>query len=130
MREQALKELVEKNPVSLLPEGMVEDQKQVIISSVVSHLKESGMKEEDIEKYKEKHRKDFQEEARFMVHSSYLIYILAKQLNISVSPREVKMYIQRTNPHQSRSDDEYERAESSLIREKTLNHLIESAINK
>ena len=130
MREQALKELVEKNPVSLLPEGVVEDQKQAIISSVISRLKESGMKKEDIEKYKEKYRKDFQEQARFMVHSSYLIYTLAKQLNISVSPQEVKMYIQKLDSDQNKSEDKYERMKNFLIREKTLNHLIDSAINK
>ena len=129
MREKALKQLVEKNPISLLPEGVVEEQKQAVISSVVNRLKGAGMKEEDIEKYKKKYQEDFQEQARFIVHSSYLIYALARQLNISVPPQEVKMYLQKTgDAGKTQGDEEYKKMEIFLIREKTLDHLIDKAV--
>ena len=128
MREEVLKQLVEKNPVSLLPEVVVEDQKKAVISSVVSRLQNAGMKEEDIEKYKKKYKEDFQKQARFMVHSSYLIYALAKKLNVSVSPQEVKMYLQNVHREKAQTDEEYGRMENFLIQEKVLKHLIDTAI--
>lgn len=128
MKEEVLKQLVEKKPVSLLPEVVVEDQKKAVISSVVSRLQDAGMKEEDIEKYKKKYKEDFQKQARFMVHSSYLIYALAKKLNVSVSSQEVKMYLQNVHREKVQTDEEYGRMESFLIQEKVLKHLIDTAI--
>ncbi|MDE0518185.1 MAG: hypothetical protein OXH36_01315, partial [Bdellovibrionales bacterium] len=62
-----------------------------------------------------------------MVHSSYLIYALAKELDISVSPQEVKMYFKSTQPGKTQTDEEYRRIESILIQEKTIKHLINTA---
>ena len=127
-REEALKQLVEKNPVPLLPEALVEDQKEAIVSSVVNRLQKTGMKEEDVEQYKKKYKEDFQKQARFMVHSSYLIYSLARQLNISASSQEVKIYLQNTHHEKTHSDEDYGRVENFLIQEKVLKHLIDTAV--
>ncbi len=128
MREETLQQLVDKNPVPLLPEGIMEDQKQIIISSSVKRLKEAGTTETNIEKYKKKHQEDFQKRARFMVHSSYLIYALADKLNISVDQRELQLHLQNTESKQNPSDKDYQRMENFLIMEKTINHLIDTAI--
>ena len=127
MKEKALMQLIEKNPIDLLPEGMMERQKQVIVSSVVERLKSAGMKEKEIEQYKKKHLSDFQTQARFMVHSSYLIDALARQLDISVSSREVEIYCQKTGVGNAQIDQKYGRIKDFLIREKTLDHLIDTA---
>ena len=126
MREEALKQLVEKNPVELLPEGVVEEQKQAIISSVEDRLKQSNMKEKDIQQYKKKHQEEFQKQARFMVQSSYLIHALASQANISVSSQEVRLYLQKSRGEPV--EEEYERVKNFLIREKTIEHLVHTAV--
>ena len=126
MREEALKQLVEENPIELLPEGVVEEQKKIIISSVEERLKKSGMKEKEIEQYKKKYQEEFQKQARFMVQSSYLIYALANELNISVSRQEVRIYLQDNKSEQA--NEKYERIENFLIREKTIEHLVNTAV--
>ena len=125
MREEVLRQLVEKNPVDFLPEGVIEKQKEAIVSSIVNRLKTVGMSEKDIEQYKKKHKLEFQEKAKFMIHSSYLIYALAKKLDISVSPQEVNSYLQKSKSQES---IEYDKMEDFLIREKTLIHLMDTAI--
>ena len=127
MREETLKQLVEKNPIDLLPEGVIEEQKQAITSSIVERLKKANMKEQEIEQYKQKHQSEFQKQAQFMVHSSYLIYALAKQLEISASSQEIQMYSQSTQPGKAQTDEEYDRIEHFLIQEKTIKHLIDTA---
>ena len=127
MREEALQQLVEKNPIDLLPEGVIEEQKQTITLSIAERLKKANMKEQEIEQYKKKYQADFQKQARFIVHSSYLIYALAKKLEISVSPQEIKMYFQNTYPGKTQTSEEYERIEHFLIQEKTIKYLIDTA---
>ena len=128
LKESALKQLVQKHPVDLLPESIMEEQKLSIISSVTDRLKGAGFDEKDIEQYKKKHQADFQEEARSMVHSSYLIYALADKLNITADPREVRLFWQNTHPGKTPSEEEHQRVESFLVREKTLEHLINTAV--
>ena len=125
MREETLKQLVDKNPIELLPEGVINEQEQAIISSAEERLKKSGMGEKEIEQYKKKYQEEFQKQARFMVQSSYLIYTLANKLNISVSPQEVKLYLQESKGVQTQG--EYEKIEHFLIQEKTIEHLINTA---
>ena len=125
MKEEALKQLVEKNPIDLLPEGVVDEQKKAIVSSVEERLKKSGMQNKEIEQYKRKYKEEFQKQACFMVQSSYLIYALANELNMSVSPQEVKIYLENSKGDQE--DEEYEKMENFLIREKTIEHLISTA---
>ena len=125
MREETLKQLVDKNPIELLPEGVINEQEQAIISSAEGRLKKSGMSEKEIEQYKKKYQEEFQKQARFMVESSYLIYTLANKLNVSVSPQEVKLYLQESEGVQT--EGEYEKIENFLIQEKTIEHLINTA---
>ena len=130
MQESALKQLVEKHPIPLLPEGMVEDQKQAIVSSVTNKLKSAGMPEAEIEKYKKKYQQDFQKQARFMVESFYLIYALAEVWNISADQKEIETYLRITKSDPEKANPEnYEKAKSLLIREKTLDQLINSALS-
>jgi len=124
MRKKALEYLVEKNPIDLLPEEIVESQKQNIISSVVDQLKQSGMTEENIEEYKKNHQKEFQKQARFNVHLAYLIYDLADKWNISVNAKEIE---ELHNGKQKPSKDEYDRLADMIVREKTIGRLIDTA---
>ncbi len=126
MQESALKQLVEKHPIPFLPESMVEEQKQIIVSSVTDKLKSAGMKEADREKYKTKHQQDFQQQARFMVQSYYLIYALANKWNISANQNEIEACLQMAD--RGAGPEEYQRAKSFLIREKTLDRLINTAL--
>ena len=128
IKEEIFKQLVEKHPIALLPEKMVEDQKQVIISSVMDRLKSAGMPEQERQQYKKKYQKDFHTQARFMVRSSYLIYALAEKLNISANQKEIKMYLQVTDLDKNPSDEDYKNAENLLIKEKTIDHLIDTAL--
>ena len=128
LRKSVLDQLVEKHPMDLLPEGMVENQKKAIMFSVVNNLKQAGMQEKQVEDYKKKYADDFDKEARLTVHSSYLIYSLAGKLNISATSKEVQaLWQQRGSSKGPASRDEYQQMENFLIQEKTLEHLINTA---
>ncbi len=127
LKDQVLRQLVEKNPISFLPEGVVERQKQNIISSSVNSLKEKGMTEQEIEKYKKEQEKEFQEEARFMVHSAYLMFDLARKLNISASSKEIRDYLKATAKGKNPSEEDYDHAETFLVWDKMISYLIDTA---
>lgn len=132
MREETLKQITNKNPINELPDSVVENQKQHIIASVRERLQKANMSKPDIEKYEKKYQNEFTKQAVFIVKSSYLIYALATELNISASPQEIKMYSQNNSKEttEEQKEEEYEKTKNFIIHEKTLNHLINEATKK
>ena len=122
-REEVLNQLVKKHPDFLLPEEEVNRQKLNLEQSFIHQLKQAGVKEDDIKTQLEKNKTKMEEQACFLVKSSYLIYAMAKALNITVHPRETASYLKQIGGKL----EDAENIESFLIREKTLDHLIKTA---
>ena len=122
MREQALKQLVEKHPIELVPEKALKEQKQILQSNMTYYLKARGLKEKEIAEQNKKNEKELEKQADFIVRSSYLIYSLAKALKLSVSQQEIQSYLKQTHSKQPTSE-----IQNLLIREKTLARLIDTA---
>ncbi len=127
LRTQVLEQLIEQNPIPHLPERAVEHQKQNIVSTFESYLKSKGLTEKEIEEKKKSQDKNWQEKARFMVCANYLVFALARELNISISPQEVRAYLQTLSQEKNPPQEEYENIRKFLIREKTIGHLIDTA---
>ena len=121
-REQVLEQLVQRHPIDVLPETVLEEQKQLLQRNMVSHLKAQGMKEKDITEYNKKNQQELEKQAQFTIRSSYLIYALAGVLQLSVTDQEAQAYMKRTGSKQSAEEIKH-----LLIREKVLAHLIHSA---
>ena len=121
-REQALEQLVDKYSVEVLPETVLEEQKQLLKNNMVNHLRSQGMKEQDIVEYNKKNEQELEKQAQFTIRSSYLIYALAGVLQLSVTDQEAQQYLNQTKSQQS-----LEEVKHFLIREKVLAHLVHTA---
>ncbi len=130
MREQTLKQLVEAHHLPVLPEGIIEKQKKSLMSPFLQQLKTSSMSTQKKEEQKRKWSDMSDKQARFMVHSSYLLYTLADEWNISVSLQEVQMHSRQRGAHNGQGADQNERVRDLLLREKVIARLFQSATIK
>ncbi len=128
MEDEILTQLTKKYPLPLLPEKIVDKQKQLLKSEVIEIMKQNGIKEEDIKKAIQKEHLVFEKEARFAVHSHYLLTDLIKKLDFTVSPREIQLYMKQNNINQIKDEDIYQNLKRSLLKAKTINHLIKKAL--
>ena len=127
MKKQALRQLTKSHPTEL-PEQAVAEQRQKYISYFVEQLKAQGIATADIQEHVQKAQKKMEEEARFVVHSNYLIADLIYKLNFKVSDREIQLYVQKMKEENPQNKVDYDWIKNFLLREKVLNHLVEKAL--
>lgn len=92
LRNRLIKNLVENNPMDV-PRTLIEEQKAALVEDFKGRLSQQGMKESEFEDYKVKWNDDFENTARFMVHSTFLLDTLAHQLKLEATPAEVESKI-------------------------------------
>ncbi|MGE0762845.1 MAG: trigger factor [Bdellovibrionales bacterium] len=92
LRNRVLKALVKNNPVQT-PQGLLQQQKEMIINDVKGRMSEQGMNEQEFEEYKQKWDKDFEQSAAFMVQSTFLVDTLADKLNLRATAADVEAKI-------------------------------------
>jgi len=85
----------------LVPETLVEEQKEYLIQTAIERLKYQGFTDELIEKQKETLEKKTKEEAERHVKLMYILNSIAEQENIKVTEEELaqkKQEILDSNP--------------------------------
>lgn len=92
MRNRLIKALVENNPIEV-PRSLVSEQKQALVEDFKGRLSQQGLGETEFEEYKSKWDGDFENTARFMVHSTFLLDTLAHQLKLEATPSEIEAKI-------------------------------------
>ena len=127
MKKQALEQFTKAHPIPFLPEEILEKQTQDIMNSHTKYLKSLNKKDQEIEIYNQKNKDTFRKQAVFEVHYSYLLFALADQLNLSVKPYEIQMYLQNSKQGSNKDPSTQERAKNFLICEKAIDHLIKTA---
>ena len=92
LKVKVLEQLIEKNPVEA-PKSLIQSETNRIIESAKNNLKKRGLSESDIEKYVKDNQNNIVQQTKFNIQASYLIYALARQLNMGTSTDEVLKYL-------------------------------------
>lgn len=135
-KNRLVRALVEANPVEA-PQSLVVQQKQTLEEDFKGRLKQQGMNDTDFEQYKDKWGSEFEESARFMVKSTFLLDALAEKLNLRATPSEIDAkineYAQTTGIELPRIQEFYNKPERrsrlmfQVTEEKVVNHLLAKA---
>jgi len=94
----------------LVPETLVEEQKEYLIQTAIERLKYQGFTDELIEKQKETLEKKSKEEAERDVKFMYILNSIAEQENIKVTDEELaqkKQEILNSNPGKEELVEKY-----------------------
>lgn len=136
VKNRIVRALVEANPVEA-PRGLVDQQKASLEEDFKGRLKQQGMGDGEFEQYKEKWGAEFEESARFMVKSTFLLDDLAEKLNLRAKPDEVEAkineYAQQSGIEMARLNEFYAKSERrsrlmfQVTEEKVVNYLLEKA---
>lgn len=92
LKSRMLKALVEKNPVEV-PKSMLEEQKKLLVEDVKNRMKGQGLSEQDFDEYTKKWDSDFNDSARFMIQSSFLISAIAQKENLLAGESDLEAKI-------------------------------------
>lgn len=136
VKNRIVRALVEANPVEA-PKSLVDQQKQTLEEDFKGRLKQQGMSDADFEQYKSKWGSEFEESARFMVKSTFLLDALADKLGLRATNAEVEAkiteYAKQTGIELPRIKEFYATPERrsrlmfQVTEEKVVNYLIEKA---
>ncbi len=136
LRSRLLKKLVAANPVEV-PLGLLQQQKEMIIADVQSRMAQQGMNEAEIEEYKQKWDKDFEQSARFMVQSTFLVDALADKWNLRAGDQDVENkideYAKQTGIDREKVAEFYQKQERrsrlyfQITEERVVSRLLEKA---
>jgi trigger factor len=136
LRNRLLKKLVNENPVEV-PSGLLEQQKQMIVTDVQERMKQQGMGDAEFADYKQKWDKDFEQSAAFMVQSTFLVDAIADKLKLRAKPVDVEAkideYAKQTGIEREKVAEFYGRTERrsrlafQITEERVVSYLLEKA---
>lgn len=92
LSKQALKALVDNNPIEV-PVSLKEEQKKKLIEDVATRLKNQGMSDVEVAEYKDKWAGDFERTANEMVIGGFIVDQLSKDLGIKPSEQDIENQI-------------------------------------
>ncbi|MDH5662797.1 MAG: trigger factor, partial [Elusimicrobiota bacterium] len=95
MREQIVDRVVENNPVAV-PNSLVEEQLDYLMSKMKGYLQGRGLASEDIGADEEVLRKKYRNLAEKQVRSALILARIAEKENIQVDSREIEKEIEKT----------------------------------
>lgn len=136
LRNRVLKALVKNNPVDV-PQGLMAQQKEMIIEDVRGRMSEQGMSPEQFEDYKSKWDKDFEQSAIFMVQSTFLVDSLADKMKLRARQEDYEakldQFAQQTGIEREKVAEFYGKPERrsrllfQITEERVVNHLLDKA---
>ncbi|MBC6415116.1 MAG: trigger factor [Bdellovibrionales bacterium] len=134
LENRLLKTLAKKNPLEL-PQTLIEDQKQRLKENTKKHLQIYKFSPKDQEIYLQKHEEEFQKEAVFSLHISYLVEQLIKDLKIQTNSEDIEKSLKESFPNKNPEDMKKELEKknhwnqflSHLTRKKLISYLLDQA---
>ena len=136
LKSRVVKALVERNPVEV-PPALLRDQKKALIDDMHKRMEQQGLSHEQFEEYAKKWDKDFEDSAKFIIRSSFLISELADKLNLRSNQddidKRIEEYAASTGIELDRIRKFYEQPERlssirfQITEEKVVGHLISKA---
>lgn len=135
-KNRLLKKLVEENPVEV-PNTLMQEQKQALIADMKKKMQEQGMGEGDFEQYAAKWNTDFENTAKDMIQSGFLVDAVAKKYDLiwTEADFDAKMqeYAKQTGIEETRIREFYSKPEQQqrvtymITEEKVIKHLTDKA---
>jgi trigger factor len=136
LKERLMKALVEKNPVDV-PNSLLAEQKKALIEDLRKRMESQGMVGDQFEDYKQKWDSDFDETAKFMIRSSFLLDKIADLNDLKATEADLESkfdeYAKQTGIDLARvkefysDDDRRSRLRYQLTEEKVVDWLISKA---
>lgn len=87
-KNRILRALVAKNPIEV-PKSLLEEQKRALEKDFRERMASQGFSDADFNDYKDSWKNDFEDTARFMIQSSFLIDKLAEKEKLQATEDEV-----------------------------------------
>lgn len=136
LKDRLMKALVEKNPVDV-PNSLLAEQKKALIEDLQKRMEAQGMGGEQFEDYKQKWDSDFDETAKFMIRSSFLLDKIAEDQKLKATEADLdakfEEYAKQTGIELARvkefysDDDRRSRLRYQLTEERVVDWLISKA---
>ncbi len=134
MREQIIDRLVENNPVAV-PNSLVEEQLDYLMSRMKGYLRGQGLASEDIGADEEALKKKYRDLAEKQVRSALILTRIAEKENIRVDSAEIEKEIEKTIESTRGKEEEIrkyfrenmEQIKSKMRENKVFDFLIENA---
>ncbi len=104
VKNRLLQALVAKNPVDV-PPSLLQNQKQALIDDFKQRLSQQGFGEKEFSEYKEKWDHDFDDTARFMIQSSFLIDKISEVENLTPTAEDVDQKVKEYAAQTGLSED-------------------------
>jgi len=135
MENELITKLVEANPIPDIPQSLVEKQTKSLIENAKKNLTKYGMKPAEQESWIKKQSDQFEKEARFSIHSGYLIEALIENLKLQVQKKDIEIALKTAFPSKKPEDMENELKKHNywntflfnLSRQKAISFLMEKA---
>ncbi len=93
LKNRLVKKLVELNPVEV-PKSLLKEQTQALVQDFQQRMAQQGMSPDMFAEYQDKWGNDFEDTARHMIKSTFLMDKLAKDQNIEVSESDLNEKMQ------------------------------------
>lgn len=139
LKDRLMKALVEKNPVDV-PNSLLAEQKKALIEDLQKRMESQGMGGEQFEDYKQKWDSDFDETAKFMIRSSFLLDKIAEDNKLKATDADLEAkfdeYAKQTGIELARvkefyaDEDRSSRLRYQLTEERVVDWLISKAVVK
>ncbi len=136
MKSRMIKALVERNPVDV-PPALLAQQKKALVQDLHQRMEQQGMDHAQFEEYSKKWDADFEQSAKFIIQSSFLISELADQLKLRCTQEDIDKRVQEyaasTGIELEKIRKFYEQPERissirfQITEEKVVNYLISKA---
>ena len=134
IENEVIAKLVEENPTSL-PESLIAEQKETLKKNAKKRLDEYGVKDQEQIEWLNQREKEFEKEARFNVHSGYLIETLIKDLKIKPSEKDIEESLKESFPSKTADEMRQELQKHrywnyfifNLTRKKVVDYLVKEA---
>jgi trigger factor len=88
LRNRILKALVERNPVEV-PPTLLREQKMALMADIQQRMSQQGFNQEQFKEYVSKWDQDFENSAKFIIQSSFLINAVADKHNLKATTTEM-----------------------------------------
>ena len=93
LKNKIMRALVDENPIQV-PLSLLQTQKEALQKDVKDRMRQQGMNSDDeFEEYKKKWDSDFEQSAKFMVQSTFLVDALADKLDLRATKEETEARI-------------------------------------
>ena len=92
LRNRVLRVLAQRNPVEV-PKSLLTEQKKTLVDDFKNRMARNGLSTEDLARYEDQWASDFEEMAKFMVQTSFLVDVLAREHQLVATAQDIEAQV-------------------------------------